>query len=491
MKYFSAWLLYGLCFLAVNAQLPREQKEDAFNLSHLGAEGVPQAEGIRLSQVFENAPAFLAGLKSGAIILLETPELPKKVISGESEPKEEGENFPPVELQGPKLEIKKREKMVFDFIQKIEEASQTTGKLTVQAKQAGTVKEYILKIPKYGKHAETCPKKCKRCQAMVQHSLEWLAKNQKGGVWDTTLGGETGNAVVTSVCGLALLAAGNYPSGPYAKEVKAAIKYVLRVAGKEDDKGFGGSGKNWNQVNWSLGYAPLFLAECYLRTPTIEIRNKLIELEQSISKNQEESGGWAHGPGGPNALNYVELEIMSNWCLASLGVMQKVKIPVNATTVQKGLDYVIECSSEAGGVGYSTRDGQKAFGDPGRTAGAIFAFAQLKQKEHPFYGKMSSYLLKHMEEVPNGHVSPVMHFMATSLACSQLEESSMKEFMRFFQLELLSARRPDGSFCARPTEESTQMRSNTDLDLGPNWTTGNYLIVLQLHQNHLKIFDKK
>lgn len=486
------WLLYIFLVFGANVLFSQEKKEDAFNLGLLGAEGIVQKEGeIQLTQIFEKTPAFLAGLKTGAIILL---DLPQEEMLTKTPPKEledteyDSENSNFTSFSGISKETQQKEKLIFHLIKKIEEASETTGKLVLKVQQGGTTKEYTIKIPKYGKHSETCPKKCKRCNMMVQLSLKWLAENQNGGVWETSLGGQNGNVVVTSVCGLALLASGSYPSGPYAKEIKMALKYVLRYAGKEDEKPT--SGANWRQVNWTLGYAPLFLAECYARTPTAEIRNKLLELSQLISKNQETSGGWAHGPGGPNALGYVELEIMSNWCLASLGMIQAVKVPVQTETIQTGLDYIVQCSSEEGGVGYSTREGQKGFGDPGRTAGAIFAFAMLQQKKHSFYPKMSDYLLKNIKEVPNGHVSPVMHFMATALACHQLEDSFQKEFWTQFQLEFLSARRFDGSFASRPTEESTKMRSNTDLDLGANWITGNYLIVLLLHENKLKLFQK-
>ncbi|MBI3097116.1 MAG: hypothetical protein HYY93_02550 [Planctomycetes bacterium] len=59
--------------------------------------------------------------------------------------------------------------------------------------------------------------------------------------------------------------------------------------------------------------------------------------------------------------------------------------------------------------------------------------------------------------------------------------------MSEFRLEFIAARRPDGTFTARPTEESQQLHSNTDRELGSAWTTASYLIVLQLPKGHLKL----
>ena len=497
----TIWVvLYAFCFTGVNAQFPgNEKKVDAFNLSLFGAEGIPEGEGIRLTKVFPGSPAMKAGIKEGALLLAEPIETAEAATTGEESEtsKPSPEAYDPEKAKdsmgGVSKETKAKEKIIFDFIKRVEEASQSkSGKMVVKVSQRGATKDHTVRIIKLGKHSKDCPHKCKRCKAIVKHSLAWLAKSQKGGVWETTLGGREGKVVVTSVCGLALLAGGHYPGGKYGKNVAMALKYVLRVVGKKEDSPLGRQGgANWNQINWTLGYAPLFLVECYRRKPSAEIRNKLIELSRDLSKNQEPSGGWAHGPGGPNALNYLELSIMNNWCLAALGSMKQVKIPVDQTTIDKGIQYIIDSSSPKGGVGYSPNEGQKGYGDPGRTAGSIFAFAKVGKSDHEFYPKMSDYLYRKMEDVPNGHVSPIMHFMATALACSQLEEKFMEKFMKFFQLELLSARRPDGSFASRPTEESSKMRSNTDLDMGDNWSTGNYLIVLQLHQNKLKTIAKK
>ena len=38
---------------------------------------------------------------------------------------------------------------------------------------------------------------------------------------------------------------------------------------------------------------------------------------------QESSGGWGHSNSGPNALNYVELEVMSTLALGAIGALQR------------------------------------------------------------------------------------------------------------------------------------------------------------------------
>jgi hypothetical protein len=62
-----------------------------------------------------------------------------------------------------------------------------------------------------------------------------------------------------------------------------------------------------------------------------------------------------------------------------------------------------------------------------------------------------------------------------------------KDFMALFRLEILAARRPDGTFSARPTEESVAMHNNTDRELGPGWTTASYALIMQVPKGKLKI----
>lgn len=221
--------------------------------------------------------------------------------------------------------------------------------------------------------------------------------------------------------------------------------------------------------------------------PTPEREQRLTEFMQTIEKNQEPSGGWAHGPGGPNALNYLELQIVGNLELAGLGACRKAGLKPSQMVIDKGIAYAIATTGGDGGIGYSDQPGQKGMGDPGRTAQAAWAMCLLDMQKHPLFPKCSSFFKRSMEDLPNGHVSPIMHYTSAAFACGWLGGEHYKNFNALFRLEILAARRPDGTFSARPTAESRAMRNNTDRTLGASWTTASYAIILQVPRGKLRI----
>ena len=60
-----------------------------------------------------------------------------------------------------------------------------------------------------------------------------------------------------------------------------------------------------------------------------------------------------------------------------------------------------------------------------------------------------------------------------------------KQYMNLYRLHIMSYRTPDGSFSATPTKESKSMRNNTDITVGPRWTTATYVIILSLTGENL------
>lgn len=195
------------------------------------------------------------------------------------------------------------------------EAAEARGKKEAQVTLTVNDKEVKVVFAALGKHSATCPRKCKKCERLVRSGVDFLVSKQRSdGCFPTELGGKTGKVVVTSLSGLALMAA----AGPESSIARAADFVLARcgVADREDERLGGGlGGGNWNQENWELGYGCLFLAEYARRTKRSDVKDRLFEVAKKLEANQEASGGWAHGPGGPNALGYLELEIVGNWSL--------------------------------------------------------------------------------------------------------------------------------------------------------------------------------
>lgn len=438
-----------------------KKAEEGVNLGALGLLVDPAATSLRVRTVLEGSPAGAAGVRVGDEIV----KAGGKALSA----------APP----GPALQL----------IAALEEAEAAKKKpaVTLTVKRDGSELEVEVPLQKLGAHAKSCPKGCKKCDAVIKAGLEWLARKQTGdGCFPTDLGGKTGKVVVTSLGGLAFMAAGAsfQAGGPLDK----AVSYVMNNVGAAEKSPFGrmggGGGGNWNQENWELGYGLVFLAEVARKTRRADVKAKCQELVKRIEQNQEASGGWAHGPGGPNALGYLELEIVGNYLLLGLGAARKLGLEVDEEKLEKALTWIEGTSPGDGGVGYSQRDGQR-FGDPGRTAGAILAFAALGQSKRPFFARMVGYFDQNRSKLREGHVSPAMHLLAGAMASRLLGAKAWEAYIDEYRPVVMQQRRPDGSFCSMPTAETQSLRNDTDQTVGGCWLTATYVLILALPEAEL------
>ncbi len=445
-------------------------EEPSFNLGPLGAEGLPQkggdglaggAWGLRVTSVAEGAPAKAAGLAPG------------DVIAG----------------VGTQAFTNPKSLLVYQLVDLLEKAqSKKDPKLSLLVMRGGKKQNLPIELPSPGPHAATCPTGCARCEKVIEESLKYIASKQRGdGGYDARYSATNGEVVMTSLVCLALLASGSTQTeGPYAENLRKGVDFVSKNCGKaataEELAGFPPG--NWNQTNWGYAYTAIFLCQVYQIAPSDGLKAKLEETMAAIERGQEASGGWAHGPGGPNALKYVELQIAGNWCLCALGALKKAGFKVPQKTVDRGVAYAVSASPGDGGIGY--RAGQRN-GEPGRTSGCLWGFSLLGLQKHPFFPKMSSFFKGSLDKIPTSHISPVMHFTTSALACTHLGSASWKPFNEVFRLEMLSSRCLDGAFRAHPTAAGLGSVRNLDREMGPVWTTASYVLILQLPKGKLPL----
>ncbi|MEZ6196723.1 MAG: DUF6288 domain-containing protein [Planctomycetota bacterium] len=289
--------------------------------------------------------------------------------------------------------------------------------------------------------------------------------------------------MTASLAGLAFLGAGE----KYRANHERALAYVMAHV-LDGGRGPGETGANWNQTNWSLGYGGIYLAEVCARDSRSPAREVLAKVVKRLEENQEQTGGYAHGPGGPNALGYLELEIVSNFAIAALGMAKRAGIEADEARTVKAIEYVKSCTS-GGGVAYSTRPGQAGAGEAGRTAGAYWAFRQAG-RDGRFEDGMAKYFERGLGRLTEGHVSPAMHILAGGLASSFRGKKSMSKFWKIYLPYVMSCRVAGGAFDARPTEESRSLQSNSDRSNGPAFITAHYALLLQLGQDRFKLLDR-
>lgn len=336
--------------------------------------------------------------------------------------------------------------------------------------------------PKKGPASESHNKPA-NTRAAVKAAVEWLAKSQKAdGSWATTLGGETGELVTTAWCGLALMAAGSSTKA----QVDKAAGYVSANLFK---KGINPDPK-WDQTSWAIAIGGMFLAEYYASTKSADIKGALEKDLAEIFARIEPSGGWGHYHGGKNALNYVELEIMSNWMLVAAGMCQRIGLKPPGDKVARALKFIEDsCAPGAGGVGYSPNAGQKGAGCPGRTGGALFAFALLNQRSHPLFGKMIEYWKQDIDRSNEGHGSLCMGLLGSALGAREIGGDAWDTYVAKFFPQILGAAGGDGSF--KHLTGKTPISMGSDGMTGPAYNTAIYALILQLDLGNLTYLGQK
>lgn len=361
------------------------------------------------------------------------------------------------------------------------ESGQTKGgvvALTVERKGEKETLRIDVPLPQGGKEAAT-PTVGKARDALLAAASDWLAKRQQeDGGFAETLSGPNGAVVQASVAGLVWLAEGSdLSNGRRSDNVRRAARFVAAHAGEEPGLGSSG-GANWNQSNWGLAHGAIFLGELQARTPDEDVAAALVRCAEGLVKNQEASGGWAHGPGGPNALGYVELNIVSGLALGGLGLARRAGLEVPAETLRKAEEYIVASGGGDGGVGYSTAQGQRGIGNIGRTAGTWLGCASLGIRGSAWGKKLEGYVRQHAGEVFGGHASLMQHHLLAGVAAQAIGGDAAKSYWEACERDLVLARAPDGSFQPRPWHESLSMQSNSDVSFGEVWTTAAWAIVL-------------
>lgn len=307
---------------------------------------------------------------------------------------------------------------------------------------------------------------------IAKRSLGFLASKQgSDGGFSQTLSGVNGAVVQTSLAGLCWLAEGSAPGkGSYGEQLTQARDFVVKNLLQKDDGPSPAGGANWDQTHWRVTYGMMFLAECEARAPDPAVMAALRQGVTRLEAAQVESGGFGHGPGGPNALGYVELNIVGGLVVKALGVAKTVGCQVDDVKARRLMRYLEASGGGDGGVGYSAGRGQKGQGNIGRTAISWLGAMQCAPQD-AFTAKMRSYTERNLDDVLGGHASYLQHVSFAGLAACALSPEAEKRFVAATSRDLTLNRAPDGSIQPRPWHESILMNSNSDVSVGEIWST--------------------
>ncbi|MEM8882480.1 MAG: DUF6288 domain-containing protein [Planctomycetota bacterium] len=360
------------------------------------------------------------------------------------------------------------------------ESSKGVVTLLVQRGGKGKAEKVDVTIPVGGAAAKK-PLAGPGRAALWKQSLTWLAqRQQEDGGFVETLSGKNGAVIQAAMAGLAWLGGGSdLKNGAHKDNVRRAADFVIANVSQLGAMGGGRpGGANWNQANWGYAHAAMFLGELHARTPDEGVRASLHFCAKRLVETQETSGGWAHGPGGKNALNYLELNIVTGLALCGLGAAQQSGFEVPESTIEKAEAYLIASGGGDGGIGYSTSPGQKGSGNIGRTAAAWIGYLALGKRKSAWAKKMAGYVKRNADEVMGGHASLMQHILLAGVAAQAHGKGTAKTYWKTMERDLVLARAPDGSFQPRPWHESLSMGSNSDVTFGEVWTTAAWTMVL-------------
>ena len=227
----------------------------------------------------------------------------------------------------------------------------------------------------------------------ISTGLAWLAKSQNA---DGSFGNGTyrGNIAVTSLAGLAFMAAGSSPGrGPFGTHVDKALNYVM------ENTAPGGfiavSSAATHGPMYSHGFGTLFLAEAYGMTHRSEIREKLQKAVRLIIDTQNKEGGWRYQPVPRDA------DLSVTICqINALRAARNAGLFVPKETVEACINYVKLSQNTDGGFRYMLQGGASAF--PRSAAGlvALYSAAVYEAKE---IESGITYLKQYMPEIKLGN----------------------------------------------------------------------------------------
>jgi len=180
----------------------------------------------------------------------------------------------------------------------------------------------------------------RRTQIAIQRGLEYLARHQNpNGSWTDRVGRKVhmryesvpGDHVgVTGLAGLAFLASGSLPDqGPYGKNIRGAIEYILQQV---TPTGF--ITANGSRM-YSHAFATLFLAEVSGMTRDERVRENLRLAVRCIVSAQNSEGGWRYLPGAQDSdMSVTVCQVMALRAARNAGI----RVPRN--TIDEAVRYV-------------------------------------------------------------------------------------------------------------------------------------------------------
>lgn len=274
---------------------------------------------------------------------------------------------------------------------------------------------------------------------------------------------------ITALCGLAFMADGNLPGrGPYGDAVRKALEFVLKNATETGLL----AAENSHGPMYGHGFATLFLGEVYGMTPEDgRVRDALVRAVELIVNSQNEEGGWRYNPVPYDAdVSVTICEIMGLRSARNAGI----KVP--KATIDRAIAYVRGCQNADGGFRYMTALGASAWP---RTAAGVASLFYAGIYSDDSIDRGLTYLQGNATPNGAGMSSEAHYFYGHYYAVQSMYLAGGAAWQAWWPLirdELVEKQAEQGGWM--------------DYQAGPAYSTAMGLIILQMPQRYLPIFQK-
>jgi hypothetical protein len=312
----------------------------------------------------------------------------------------------------------------------------------------------------------------------ISGGLDWLAfQQQKMGQW--TAQGRYPTAM-TALAGMAMLCEGSTTTqGKYAENIRRAVDFLTQrsrpngLIGDADD----------DRYTYGHGFAMLFLSEVLGEEEDLERRDELIRVltkaVEFTGQAQTSAGGWGYvsakdGGGfdeGSTTITQVQ----------GLRGCRNAGIPVPTEVIDKAVKYIHNCTLKDGAVQYSSKGGG---GRPAITAAAIACLYNAGEYDDDYVPRMMDYCRKQLDPSTRDSFG---HWHYAHFYYSQVQYREGGEVW-------------DASRAAvekRILSEATEVKIGDQTAfmwgqgyVGPVYTTALNLIILQLENAYLPIYQR-
>jgi hypothetical protein len=208
----------------------------------------------------------------------------------------------------------------------------------------------------------------KEIHAAIGRGGTWLQRAQASdGSWRSTGSHGTYPVAMTSLAGLALVAAGSTPTrGEHYLPVRRAVAYVRKNA--DAATGLIAAPLEDSRSMYAHGFATLFLASVYGMEEDVREQQRLKRVLDGavalISGSQASNGGWNYTPDA----GFDEGSITITQVQA-LRACRMAGVVADKRTIDKAIEYIKKCQRPDGSIRY--RLGQEGPGRPAITAAGI------------------------------------------------------------------------------------------------------------------------